>query len=133
MVFYHLAPAFADNGNASSDIEKIVVTPDNVQTVYYKNGTVHHYYTVDASVNINVGSSVGTAIVNGVIPPPTFPIDEIAQIVEQIIDGVFGSLGVASILLAAEILILFRSLRHNRPKDYHGVSFLDSIILEFGV
>jgi hypothetical protein len=94
-VFNHLAPAFADNGNASSDIEKIVVTPDNVQTVYYKNGTLHHYITIDSSANM-IGSSVGSAHVIGVIPPPPFPIDEIAQIVEQIIEGAFGSLGVAS-------------------------------------
>lgn len=121
MFFNHLAPALADNGNASGDIEKIVVTPDNVRTVYYKNGTVHHYLTIDASVNLNVGVSSGTAHVVGVIPPPPFPTDEIAQMVKQIIEGVFGSLGVGSIVLAAEILILLRRLRHNRPKDYNGL------------
>jgi hypothetical protein len=49
------------------------------------------------------------------------------QIIQEIIDGVVSPLGIASTLLAAEIMIMFKNLRHNRPRDYHGVSFLGLI------
>lgn len=127
LFFSYFSPAFADNGNASSDIERIVVTPDNVQTIYYKNGTVHHYFTVNLSVSMHFGIS---SQVTHILPP--FPLivtimrilKQIFDVIEQIMEGVFSPVGIALTLLSTEILIMFKNLRHNRPRDYRDVSFV---------
>jgi hypothetical protein len=160
MFFNHLAPAFADNGNASSDIDRIVTT-GSTKIIYYKNGGKELFFadfecmgaSDTAPSNNNASNEIGKKVTtnkgiatyykNGtevtyvisetmrassfasltpeIIPPPPFPWELLWRIIEKITEGVFSPLGVASILLAAEILILFRNLRHNRPKDYNGV------------
>jgi hypothetical protein len=162
MFFNFLTPAFADNGNASNDIEKIVTT-NNGKIIYYENGGMDAFFSINENVQSSqtsptLGNSTsdgtnetltdenGTKNFNVVLSfpvhvsdstsatfqiiQPSFPLIGIMQIIKEILDtisqileGIFGPVGIVLTLLSAEILAMLKSLRKNRPKDYNGVTW----------
>jgi hypothetical protein len=115
---------FANSENVSREIERVEIG-ENSKTIYYKDGTKEMFVT--GSLNVNFGSSVGTAHVIGVpTPAPSIPFDKIFQILKQILEGIFGTIGLGCLLLAWKILNIIKGLRRGRPKDYNEVSWKDS-------
>lgn len=92
------------------------------------NGTIEAK-NVASSINENIGiHDVASWVFQIATPTPSLLIiilqiiRQILDIIEQVMEGIFSPFGIAITLLATEILVMLKSLRHNRPKDYNGLT-----------
>jgi len=140
--FSSLVPVFAVDHNSSNEVGKNMSftifdgigapdgspsneanTSDGAQT----NVTSHQAHNVTLALNVNLKFNDVEAWVLQVATPFSLLtlileiISQSLQVAEQVAEDLFTPLGIVIIILATEILILLKNLRHNRPRDYNGM------------
>lgn len=114
-----VALVFAQGDNAANKEIDRIETTENSQTIYYKDGTRDMFVT--SAVNVHISAESAVSIFVTTPPPFSFPFKEFLEILKDVIENIFGSIGVGCAVLALIIWNRIRGLRNNRPKDYDGL------------